>query len=322
MGIGDHSGHGHSDHDHAGHGHSHQGHSHHGHSHAPADFGRAFVIGIALNSIFIAFEVFYGLKSNSLALLADAGHNLSDVLGLFMAWYATVLARRAATVRHTYGYKRTSVMAAILNAIFLLVSVGGIAWESIVRFQSPMDIESHTVAWVATLGIVINAATAFMFMSGSKQDLNIRGAYLHMAADAAISAGVVVAAVVISLTNWVWLDPAVSLLISAVIIVGTWSLLRDSVNLSLDAVPQGIDIGKVQDYFLQLPAVVEMHHLHVWGLSTTETALTVHLVLNGEHSNDLLLNIHQELDNRFGITHATIQFESAAQQGCGAKECH
>ena len=310
-------------HSHSGHGHSQHEHDHsaHEHSHVPKSFGKAFAIGIALNSIFIVFEVVYGLSANSLALVADAGHNLSDVLGLFLAWFAIVLARRAATTRHTYGYQRTSVLVAIFNAVFLLVSVGAIAWEAILRFQSPAEVVTQTVIWVAILGIVINAGTAFMFMSGSKSDLNIRGAYLHMAADAIVSAGVVVAAIVISFTNWVWLDPAISLVISLVIIFSTWGLLRDSINLSLDAVPQGIDIKKVQDYFLSIPSVTGMHHLHVWGLSTTETALTVHLVLSEERNENLLSNIDKELKSIFGIGHSTIQLESNSQHECEAKDC-
>ena len=312
-------------HSHSGHGHSQQDHEHeysaHGHSHAPKSFGKAFAIGIALNSIFIVFEVVYGLSANSLALVADAGHNLSDVLGLFLAWFAIVLARRAATTRHTYGYQRTSVLVAIFNAVFLLVSVGAIAWEAILRFQSPAEVATQTVIWVATLGIIINSVTAFMFMSGSKNDLNIRGAYLHMAADAVVSAGVVVAAIVISFTNWVWLDPAISLVISLVIIFSTWGLLRDSINLSLDAVPQGIDIQKVQNYFLEIPSVTSMHHLHIWGLSTTETALTVHLVLGEERKENLLSSINKELKLLFGIGHSTIQFEYNIQNECEEKEC-
>ncbi len=241
-------------HDHDGHDHHEGGHAHgHGHSHAPADFGRAFAVGIALNTAFVAVEVIYGLLAHSLALVADAGHNLSDVLGLLLAWGAAIMAKRQPTARHTYGLKRSSVLAALLNAIFLLVSVGAIAWEAIRRLGSPTQISAGTVIWVAALGIGINTATALLFMSGRKDDLNIRGAFAHMAADAIISAGVVVAGIIILFTGWQWLDPVVSLALVAVIIAGTWGLLRDSLNPALDAVPADIDAAAVQEWLLALP---------------------------------------------------------------------
>ena len=262
------------------------------------------------------------MLAHSLALVADAGHNLSDVLGLMLAWGATVLARRTATERYTYGLKRSSVLAALGNAIFLLVSVGAIAWEALQRLRDPAAVSAPTIIWVSFVGIVINGVTALMFMSGRKDDLNIRGAFLHMAADAAISAGVVVAGVVIVFTGWFWLDPVVSLILVAIIVAGTWSLLRESVNLSLDAVPEGIDPAAVRQYLLALPAVRDAHHLHIWGLSTTESALTVHLILtDGTSSDALLAQITHELRERFRIGHATIQFESTREPECANDDC-
>ena len=297
-------------------------HGHHGHSHAPANFGRAFAIGVALNSGFVVLEVVYGLFAHSLALVADAGHNLSDVFGLLMAWGAAVWARRPPTPRHTYGWRRSSVLAALANAIFLLVSVGVIAWEAIRRLNEPASVSAPTIIWVAAAGIVVNAVTAIMFMSGRNHDLNIRGAYLHMAADALISAGVVVAGVGILFTGWQWLDPVVSLILVAVIIFGTWGLLRDSFNLAVDAVPPGIDVAKVRDFLAGLPNVASVHHLHVWGLSTSEVALTAHVVLDHDNSdNALLRRINHDLHEQFAIDHATIQFESRANPCCVGEGC-
>jgi cobalt-zinc-cadmium efflux system protein len=295
-------------------------HSHH-HEHAPTNFGHAFAVGIFLNTIFVIFEVVYGLLAHSLALVADASHNLSDVLGLVLAWSATVLTRRAASARHTYGLQRSSILVAIFNAIFLLISVGAIAWEAIHRLHQPPEVATPTIIWVALLGIIINATTAFMFMSGRKVDLNIRGVFIHMAADAAISAGVVVGAVIIYFTNWFWLDPILSLLISAVIIWSTWGLLRDAINLSLDAVPKNIDVETVHAYLLSLPGVNNVHHLHIWGLSTSESALTVHLVVTTEQNSELLRRINDELLQRFRIGHATIQFEPINQYICTIEQC-
>ncbi|MEP6976090.1 MAG: cation diffusion facilitator family transporter, partial [Spartobacteria bacterium] len=247
------------------------------HSHSnQVDFGRAFAIGILLNTAFIGAEVTFGLLSDSLTLLADAGHNLSDVMGLLIAWGATSLERRSPTKRFTYGLRRTSVLAALANAILLLVSIGAIAWEAIRRFNQPAPVAGLTMIWVAALGVVINGLTAWMFVSGRKGDLNIRGAFLHMSADAAVSAGVVVAGFIILQTGWSLIDPITSLVIVVIILIGTWGLLRDSINLVLDAVPRGIDPGAVQEFLEQLPGVNAIHHLHVWGLSTTETACTAH----------------------------------------------
>jgi cobalt-zinc-cadmium efflux system protein len=309
-------------HDHREDEHEHEtGHAH-PHLHAPANFGRAFAVGIALNTLFVVVEVVYGLVAHSLALVADAGHNLSDVLGLLLAWGATVLARRAATPRFTYGLKRSSVLAALANAVFLLVSVGAIAWEAVQRLRAPAAVNAPTIIGVSLVGIVINSLTALMFLSGRKGDLNIRGAFLHMAADAAISAGVVVAGIVIVFTGWSWLDPVVSLILVAIIVAGTWNLLRESLELSLDAVPENIDLAAVRQYLCSLPAVADVHHLHIWGLSTTETALTVHLILTaGAPGDDTLRQINHDLRERYGIGHATIQFESERESECVGEDC-
>ena len=317
--------HAHESHDHEhdhDHDHEHGDHHHHGHSHAPASFGKAFAIGITLNAGFVILEVVYGLMAHSLALLADAGHNLSDVFGLVLAWGATAWARKLPTARHTYGWQRSSVLAALCNAVFLLVSVGIIGWEAFRRLQAPATVEANVMIWVSAAGIVVNTVTALMFMAGRKGDLNIRAAFLHMAADAVISAGVVVAGIVIAFTGWLWLDPVVSLVLVVVIIFGTWGLLRDSLNLSLDAGPAGINTSEVQSYLCQLPGVIEVHHLHIWGLSTSDVALTAHLVLAGAAvDNELLHTINHGLEERFGIGHATIQFEAAGQSVCEKHDC-
>lgn len=292
------------------HSHSH-GHNHnHGHSHAPANYGFAFGFGIILNTIFIIVEIVYGILGDSLALLADAGHNVSDVLGLIIAWAAFWLGKKAPTKKRTYGYKRSSILAALFNAVFLLVAIGAIAWEAIQRFSAPEPVAGKTVIIVAIIGIVINTITALLFYSGRKNDLNIRGAFMHMAADALVSVGVVVAGVIILGTGWQWLDPLVSLVISVVILFGTWGLLKESINLSLDAVPEGIDINKISDYLSSLPTILEVHDLHVWGMSTTEAALTVHLIRSDIDDNDeLLQKLTKELHDQFSIEHATIQIE-------------
>jgi cobalt-zinc-cadmium efflux system protein len=303
-----HSSHGHGQ---AGHADSHAGHEHgHRHEHAPKDFGNAFLIGVVLNGGFVAAEVVYGILANSLALLADAGHNLSDVLGLLLAWAASVLVKRAPTQRFTYGLRSTSILAALINAALLLLVTGGIAWEAISRFRHPGDVQGMTVIVVAAVGVVINLATALLFMSGRKGDLNVRAAFTHMAGDAAIALGVVVAGIAMLATGWLWLDPVVSLVIAVLIVVGTWGLLRDSVSLALDAVPAGIDIENVRAYLASVEGVSEVHDLHVWGMSTTETALTAHLVIPAGYPGDALRNeICAELREHFSIDHATIQIE-------------
>jgi cobalt-zinc-cadmium efflux system protein len=296
----------------------HEGHHHHdhassggGHSHAPKNFGTAFAIGTGLNFAFVIVEVVYGVFAHSLALVADAGHNMGDVLGLLLAWAASILAKTAPTQRRTYGLRSSSILAALFNAIFLLVSVGAIAWEAIRRFGDPTEVAGKTVIWVSLIGIVINTATALMFMSGRKGDLNIRGAFLHMAGDAGISAGVVVAGFAILATGYHWIDPVVSLAISVTIIWGTWGLLRDSVNLALHAVPEGIELAKVKEYLSGLPNVLDVHDLHVWPMSTTETALTVHLVRDVDRCDSFVLEkCCKDLHEKFEIQHATIQFET------------
>ncbi len=281
-----------------------------GHSHGAPSHNRAFAIGVGLNLAFVAVEAAYGLRAHSLALVADAGHNFSDVLGLLLAWGAAYLAVVKPSVRRTYGLRRTSILAALGNALLLLIAVGAIAWEAVNRLQRPEVVASGVVIVVAVIGIVINTATALLFMQGRKHDLNIRGAFLHMAADAGVSIGVVVAALVMRQTGWLWLDPVVSLAIAAVITIGTWGLLRDSVNLALDAVPEGITPAEVQTYLAQLPGVVAVHDLHIWGMSTTEVALTAHLVKPDIENEDVLLGkVTSELHDRFGIEHATIQLE-------------
>ncbi len=306
-----------------GHDHSHK-HDHdldhsHGHNHAPSNFDRAFAVGVILNFGFVIAEAIFGRIAHSIALIADAGHNLSDVMGLLLAWGASVLTRRSPTQRRTYGLRRSSILAALFNALVLLTVVGGIAWEAILRFNHPQPIASEIVMWVASAGILINGFTAWLFMSGQKHDINIRGAYLHMAADAAVSLGVVITALVIRYSGWIWLDPTMSLLIVIIIIIGTWSLLRESLNLALDAVPRQIHPAKVEAYLAGLPGVVAVHDLHIWGMSTTEIALTVHLVKPDAVIDDALLSeINKELHHRFGIGHTTVQFELGdAAHPCG-----
>lgn len=294
-----------------------QAHSHGpGGHHAPAKFDRAFAIGALLNTIFVIAEVLFGLAAHSLALLADAAHNLGDVLSLLLAWGASWLVRRAPTHKRTYGYGRASILASLANAFILLISVGAIVLEAIRRFAEPAPITSTTVMAVAGFGVLINGVTAWLFASGRKGDLNIKGAFLHMAADAGVSLGVVVAALLISATGWLWLDPLTSIAIALVIVVGTWGLLKDSVNLAMDAVPEGIDLHSVNAYLRGLPGVAAVHDLHIWGLSTTETALSAHLVQPGpEKSDDLLARAADELRKRFGIVHATFQLEAGDGAG-------
>lgn len=295
------------DHDHAG----------YGHSHAPASFGRAFAIGTALNIGFVVVEAVYGLLAGSMALLADAGHNLSDVLGLLIAWGAATLARRSPSARYTYGLRSSSILAAFLNALLLLVAITIIAVEAVRRFGEPAPVAGTTVMAVAAVGIVVNGVTAWLFASGRKGDLNVRGAFLHMAADAAVSAGVVAAGFVISRTGWSWVDPVTSLVIVAVIAVGTWGLLRDSVNMSLQATPSGLDRDEIADFLGEYRGVAAIHDLHVWPLSTTETALTVHLLVpEGYPGDTYTAELASALHDRFGIDHATVQIETDAATPC------
>ncbi len=288
-------------------------HSHEGHAHGPAQYDRAFAIGIALNLGFVAAEFTFGFLSQSLALIADAGHNLSDVAGLLIAWFAAWLARKPATSLRTYGYRRASILAALANAALLIAAVVWIVVEAVQRFLDPQPVASMTVIAVAALGVVINTATALLFMRGREHDINIKGAYLHMAADAAVSVGVLIAGVLIYFTDWLWLDPAISIAIAFVILGSTWSLARDSLNLSLDMVPQNVDRGEVEKYLATLPGVSNVHHLHIWAMSTTEIALTVHLVRpNASLDDKFLKDAREGLKRSFGIVHATFQIEAGA----------
>jgi len=284
----------------------------HAHGHAPVLPGGnlIFAAGIALNLGFVAVEVFYGLKSNSLALLSDAAHNLSDVLALLIAWAAFHVGKSLPTKRRTYGLRRSSILAALTNAVVLLVVVGGIVWEAAGRMTQPEAVQSGTMIWVAAVGVAINAASAFLFMAGRKKDLNLNAAFLHMAADAAVSLGVVLAGFAILATGWIWLDPAISIVIGAVIIWGTWGLLRESLALAMDAVPAAIDAHAVEAYLAGLPGVAAVHDLHIWAMSTTEVALTAHLVMPTPPANDeLLADMCHDLRRRFGIGHVTVQIE-------------
>ena len=291
--------------------HNHSEHEHH----QPIDYGRSFLIAIVLNIAFVITEFIYGLIANSTALIADAGHNLFDVLGLVMAWGATLLAQRVPNERFTYGLRSSSILAALVNAVLLLVACGGIVWEAVHRFMDPPAVAGSTVMWVAAVGIVINGISAWLFMRGSKNDLNIRGAYLHMLADAAVSFGVVLSGLVILLTGWYWLDPLMSLMIVAVIIVGTWSLLTESTQLALLAVPKSVDLLRVSQFLQQQPGVSTIHDLHVWAMSTTETALTVHLVMPAGYPGDAFMDeLTQALKTKFSIVHSTLQIEQGTTE--------
>ena len=292
------------DHDHAhGHGHA-QGHAH---AHAPASFDRAFAIGIALNTAFVAIEAFYGWKVGSLALLADAGHNLSDVAGLVLAWAGAAAGRLKPDERHSYGFKRASILAAFANALLLLVAMGSLAWEAVDRLQSPQPTQGLTIVVVAAIGIVVNGATALLFLRGS-HDLNLRGAFLHMAADALVSAGVVVAGLLTLAYGWTWTDPVASLVIAVVIVAGTWGLFRQSLHLMVDGVPGHLNLTEVRTCLGGLPGVEQVHDLHVWAMGTSEVALTAHLVMPaGPGDDEFLRHATERLRERFGISHVTLQ---------------
>ncbi|NCS89313.1 MAG: cation transporter [Ignavibacteria bacterium CG_4_8_14_3_um_filter_37_9] len=282
----------------------------HNHSHVQFDYNKAFAFGIILNTIYIIVEFVFGLRINSMALIADAGHNLSDVLGLLLAWGASYLARTSTTHRRTYGLRKSTILAAFFNAIILLIAVGAISIEAIRKIIEPQPIGGITMMIVAGIGVVINTLTALLFLKGKENDINIKGAFLHMAADAGVSLGVVAAGLVIIYTNWLWLDPAISLLIVFVITIGTWGLLKDSFMLSMDAVPDKINVPKVKQYLTSLPTVKDIHDLHIWGMSTTETALTAHLVVEKfPADNQLVETINTKLHDEFGIEHPTIQLE-------------
>lgn len=290
-------------------------HCHH-HHHAPANYNRAFAIGVALNAVYIAVEAGFGFAFGSLALLADAGHNLSDVLGLLLAWAAHYMSGLQPTERRTYGWGSTSILAALVNALVLLVAMGGIGWEAIRRLFDPgqASISGTTVMLVAGIGVVINTLTALLFLRDRHRDLNIRGAYLHMAADAGVSVAVVLGGLAIYLLGWHWVDPVMSLLIVAVIVIGTWGLLRDSTNLALAAVPANIQPAEVQEFLAGLPGVTDVHDLHIWAMSTTENALTAHLVRDAQDTEDRFFSgTAHALRDRFGIHHMTLQVECSSE---------
>jgi len=296
------------------HNHGHVVHSHHDrhgvHGHMPTNFSRAFALGISLNIIYIVVEVIFGLLAGSMALLADAGHNLSDVLGLAVAWAGAELSKRPPSKRFTYGLGGSSILAALLNGLFLLVACGAIAWEAIERFSAPSPVASTTVIIVASLGIVINFGTAMLFVSGQKEDINIRGAFLHMMADAGVSAGVVIGGIAIYFSGLIWIDPLISLLIVALIFWSTWGLLSEAVRMSLAGVPRDIDVEEVMAYLASLPGVQAVHDLHIWPMSTSETAMTAHLVLpEGHPGKGFLASVQNELNTLFSIHHITIQIE-------------
>ncbi len=303
----------------SGHSHSHDNGSGHGHAHAPADFGRAFQIGIVLNTAFVIIEAVYGWISGSMALIADAGHNLSDVLALMLAWGASVAAKKPPSARFTYGYKSSTILAALANAGLLLIAIGAIAFETLHRMAEPQPVEGMTMVIVAGIGILINAGTAMLFMRGRHDDINIRGAFLHMAADALVSLGVVIAGIAIIYTGSLWIDPAVSIVIVLVIAWGTWGLLKDSVAMSLLAVPRNISESGVRAYLSGLDGVEAVHDLHIWPMSTTETALTAHVVMPSGHPGDeFLRKVSHALEHDHRIGHATIQIEqnSECAGGC------
>jgi cobalt-zinc-cadmium efflux system protein len=307
-------------HDGNGNGHSHA--TQHRHAHAPADFGFAFAVATILNIVLVITQVVFGLAAHSIALLADAGHNFGDVLGLLLAWGAQVMARWHPTERFTYGFRSASILSALLNAVTLLVATGAIAWEAIGRLPDPGEVGGFTVMVVAGIGLVINGVSAWLLMGG-REDLNVRGAFLHLAADAAVSAGVVVAGAAILLTGWAWIDPAVSLVICAVIVWGTWALLRESVRLSLAAVPEEVDIGEVRVYLQALDGVRGVHDLHVWAMSTTENALTAHLVMPGGHPGDAFIaEVSHQLAHRYRIAHPTFQIELGDAGTCALAPAH
>lgn len=290
----------------------------HNHNHHDGNYNRAFAIGITLNVAFVVIEAGYGVLADSLALIADAVHNLSDVVSLLLALGASLLARKAATEKRTYGWRKATIIASLSSAILLLVALGGITWEAINRFSQPAPVAGLTVIVVAAIGVVINTLTAMLFFKGQKDDLNIKGAFLHMAADAGVSLGVVVAGAMILLMGWLWIDPVISLLIVAVILFVTWGLLKNSMNYVMDAVPESIDMSALRQYLMSLDSVASTHDLHVWPMSTTEIAMTVHLVVNDNRlDNSFLRNLQQHLHDYFGIAHSTIQIEtSAGEESC------
>jgi cobalt-zinc-cadmium efflux system protein len=285
-------------------------HAHDHYAHGASATGRAFAIGIALNLAFVLVELVYGVLAHSVALLADAGHNFGDVLGLALSWGATALASVRPSARRTFGFRRTTIIASVANALILLFVTGGLAWESARRLVSPEPAQGKTMIVVAMVGAVINSASALLFMAGSKRDLNLRSAFVHLASDALLALGVAIAGGVILLTGWLWLDPAASIMLAATILWGTWSLMRKSLNLMLDAVPESIDPVEVKAFLRALPGVVEVHDLHIWAMSTTETALTAHLVMPSNGCRPTFLaSACEQLHDRFDIDHSTLQID-------------
>ena len=283
----------------------------HNHHHTGENYNNKFKLGILLNISFVVIEFIFGILYNSLALIADAGHNLSDVIGLAIAWGASILVTKKPTKDFTYGYKKSSIIGAQINSLILLVAIGVIIWEAINRFASPPEVEGRIMIFVAGIGVVINGITTYLFLSGKDTDLNIKGAYLHMLADTLVSVGVVISGIIIIYTSAFWIDPIISLVIACVILWSTWSLLKDSTKLSLDAVPDSINIKRINEYFDSLDEISDYHHLHVWALSTTETALTVHLTKKEGIPNDTLLKkVNNDLKVKFSIPHATVQIEN------------
>jgi cobalt-zinc-cadmium efflux system protein len=294
----------------------------HSHDHTPANHGKAFIIGIVLNTAYVVMEIIYGLIAHSSALLADAGHNAGDVLSLGFSWGALAFALKKPSANYTYGLKRMSILASILNALILLVTMGIIAGDAIHKFKHLENVDENIVMWVAAVGIVINGFTAWLFMKGQKEDLNIKGAFLHMAADAAVALGVVIAGFVIKMTHYNWIDPVMCFIIIVVVVWGTWGLLKDSVNLALDAVPNNINLSKVTRYLKSVPGVEDIYDLHIWGMSTTQTALSVHLLMPSHKGEDKVLEeIRDQLHEQFEITHPTIQIIHNAEIIAHQKDC-
>ena len=292
-------------------------HLHENHHHHPnTSMNKAFIVGIVLNVLFVLIEAIIGLQIHSLSLLTDAGHNLGDVAGLILVVLATRIAQRKPNEKFTYGFGKTTILVALTNAVILLLMVGAIGWEALQRINSPLPVEGKTIAWVALAGIIINGATALLFMKDQEKDLNAKGAFLHMAADALVSLGVLISGVIIFYTQWFWLDAAISLLIMVVIVISSWRLLKDSLRLSLDGVPAGINLERIQQYLLDCKGVAGLHDLHIWAMSTNATALTVHLVISHEMDSSLLATIHADLHSQFQIDHTTIQVEKSTEEEC------
>ena len=281
----------------------------HDHSHVSQNYGKAFGIGIALNTIYVVVELYYGFIANSSALLADAGHNASDVFSLILAWAAIKIATKRPSKRYTYGLRKTTILASMINGLIIIAAAGLIAWEAVQKFQNPAEISGNIVMIVAAIGLVVNTGTAFLFWKGSKGDLNIRGAFLHMAADAGVTLGVLLGGLAIKYTGLTWIDPALSLVIVLVILYSAWDLLRDSIKIAVDAVPKNIDIDEVESFLMNIEGVEEVHDLYIWAMSTTETALSTHLVVPDGHKDQFLYDIREQLHDKFEITHTTLQIE-------------